>query len=131
MVKMPTRFGLVLVALLVATGGSAAGGRPTSAELIDLLAKSTRHVTEGGDDCKGLAEFHSTLGALVKYFGRQANGRKRAWCARLKGNAAALSCSAEFANKVPSERSDEEFLLRVDFQFERGTIGAFTCYLAG
>ena len=128
---MVTRLGMVLLLVLVETSATGADRRPGSAELLDLLGKSTRPLSEGAEDCIGLAKYHSTLGALVQYFGQQANGRRTASCARPKETSGALACSAEFVNKVPRERSEDEFSLRIDFELQRGAIGAFKCFMAG
>jgi hypothetical protein len=125
------RVGLILILSVVAAPiGRAKDAPVASAELLDLLKNSKRPLSEGDEGCKGFTEWHSTLGALVSDFGRQANGRRKAWCSRPKDNSRPLSCAAEFANKVPSERSEEEFFLRIDFELKRGTIGAFKCFMA-
>ena len=120
-----------LVGLTLVLSTAAANARDRSTDLIASLKHSDRPLTAGAGDCQMLAQHHATLGALVTYFEKQANGRKVASCAPKKGAGDPLSCSAEFANKVPRERSEEEFFLKIEFEIDHQSIGKFACFLAG
>jgi hypothetical protein len=120
-----------LLAAAAMVGEPTASAKGRSAELIEMLKASDRPLSTGAGDCASLAKYHPTLGALVTSFEKQANGRKSALCTQARRRAGVLSCWAEFANKVPSERSEEEFLLKIEFELKSQVVGSFTCYLAG
>jgi hypothetical protein len=121
---------LWLGGLAVLMALATAHARSRSGDLIATLKGSNRPLAEGAGDCQSLSKYHRTLGALVSHFERQANGRRKASCTS-KAGASVLRCSAEFGNKVPRERSEEEFFLRIEFELDHESIGPFQCFLAG
>jgi hypothetical protein len=93
---------MITITILVGpAAGNAAPSGPPAGEIISTLKRSVLPLATGGEDCRGLAEHHPTLGALVTAYEKLANGERIATCRRVAKDRAALSCRAQFSNRVP------------------------------
>jgi hypothetical protein len=122
-----------MVFALVGTdvGAASQHSRSSGRQIIAVLKRSRLPLTTGGEDCRVLAEQYSTLGSLVRAHDKLANRERTATCGTDAENAGVLRCTAQFSNRVPAARSEEEFTLRLEFEMTGQTISALKCFLAG
>jgi hypothetical protein len=95
------------------------------------MKRSRLPLASGAEDCRTLAAHYTTLGALVRAHEKLATRESSITCKTHPAKSGVLFCSAQFSNRVPPERSEEEFTLRLEFEMTGRTIAALKCFLAG
>jgi hypothetical protein len=123
---------LLATVMLCPTAGAARPSTDRSGgKIIEVLKRSRLPLAEAGGECRDLAEHYPTLGKLVAAHDKLATRERLASCKPKGGEAGVQSCEAQFSNEVPSERSEEEFTLRLEFEMKGQTVQALRCFLAG
>ena len=134
MMRILAYFFAIFVILATTTGPTMAappGVKPSAARILERLKNSPLPLTKGTEDCSALAEHYPTLGALVSAREKLANRERTASCERSLSTAGVLTCAAQFSNRVPPSRSEEEFTLRLEFEMKDSKILAVKYFLAG
>jgi hypothetical protein len=120
-----------ILALVAPPTASAAATTPSSVKILAKLKRSPLPLTKGSEDCPALAEHYPTLGALVTAHEKLANREREASCQPAPSPPGVLTCTAQFSNRVPPSRSEEEFTLRLEFEMKDSKVLGLKCFLAG
>jgi hypothetical protein len=120
-----------ILALVASPTASAVATAPSSVKILAELKRSPLPLTKGSEDCPALAEHYTTLGALVSAHEKLANREREASCQPARSPAGVLACTAQFSNRVPPSRSEEEFTLRLEFEMKGSKVLALKCFFAG
>ena len=122
---------MLMAALVIQELACAAPRRPSPKEMYSLLRASPVPLSQGGGDCSGFAEEHSTLGDLIRAYETAADGERTVHCGSESRKQHGLPCSMRMSNEVPPSRSEEEFTLFIFFEMRDRKVSAFKCFFAG